>query len=123
MVMDVGGPRPAFMPGGILYCPHIPETNCICRKPRPGLVLDAIKITGLDPLNILLVGDKESDIAAAHGAGCWSVHVRSGQDAPPVPQWPTYLGSFRDLLAVAIAITVEHRPQNAKRISAHPPRW
>ncbi|GAA3733393.1 D-glycero-beta-D-manno-heptose 1,7-bisphosphate 7-phosphatase [Plantactinospora mayteni] len=96
----LGVPRPL-----ILHCPHLPADGCECRKPRPGLVRAALRHLGVAPGEALLVGDHESDLAAAAAAGCWSLHVRSGRGAPPTRPPRGYLGSVRDLPAVADLLT------------------
>jgi D-glycero-D-manno-heptose 1,7-bisphosphate phosphatase len=47
---------------GIYCCPHRPEDNCACRKPKTKLVLDAAATLGFDPNNCVVIGDKSSDI-------------------------------------------------------------
>ncbi|MEJ5199420.1 MAG: D-glycero-beta-D-manno-heptose 1,7-bisphosphate 7-phosphatase [Anaerolineae bacterium] len=66
---------------GVLYCPHRPDEGCICRKPRPGLLLLAAGRFGLDLCASYLIGDAESDILAAHAAGCRAILVKSGRGA------------------------------------------
>jgi D-glycero-D-manno-heptose 1,7-bisphosphate phosphatase len=51
------------------YCPHLPDANCSCRKPMPGMFNKADKIHGIDFLNSWMIGDKETDIEAAIAAG------------------------------------------------------
>lgn len=51
------------------YCPHIPEDACICRKPKPGMILDAIAEFNLDPSKSILIGDRITDIEAGKAAG------------------------------------------------------
>jgi D-glycero-D-manno-heptose 1,7-bisphosphate phosphatase len=55
----------------VYHCPHHPEItgSCRCRKPSPGMLLDAKKAYDIDMGNSLLIGDKERDIEAAIGAG------------------------------------------------------
>jgi D-glycero-D-manno-heptose 1,7-bisphosphate phosphatase len=65
---------------GAYYCPHAPGVGCRCRKPAPGLVLDAARELGLDLARSVLLGDKPSDIAAGVAAGCGLV-IRFGPDA------------------------------------------
>jgi D-glycero-D-manno-heptose 1,7-bisphosphate phosphatase len=89
----------------VLYCPHPPEDGCSCRKPEPGLVHAAMRIGGVDAERTLLIGDQESDIAAATAAGCWSLHVRSGRGNPPNGSWPRHLGSVASLLVAAQILT------------------
>lgn len=60
---------------GWYYCPHAPDEGCECRKPRPGLLLKAARELGMRPGEMVVIGDKESDIAAARNAGMTSVHV------------------------------------------------
>jgi D-glycero-D-manno-heptose 1,7-bisphosphate phosphatase len=51
------------------YCPHTPEDNCNCRKPKPGMIIEAINDFVLDPRQCVLIGDKASDIEAGKAAG------------------------------------------------------
>lgn len=51
-------------------CPHAPLENCPCRKPKPGLLNELIRISKIQDRNrIFFVGDKDSDMEAALGAG------------------------------------------------------
>ncbi|WP_176475382.1 HAD-IIIA family hydrolase [Kocuria sp. WN036] len=56
-------------------CPHAPEQDCACRKPRPGMVLAAAAELGVDPSECVLVGDIGADVEAAQAAGARSVLV------------------------------------------------
>lgn len=60
---------------GIYYCPHLPDENCSCRKPKTGLIEMAAKDFGIDVKNSLLVGDNDFDIAAGNAAGCRTIIV------------------------------------------------
>jgi D-glycero-D-manno-heptose 1,7-bisphosphate phosphatase len=60
------------------FCPHLPDADCACRKPRPGLLLAAAKDLDLDIAASVLVGDKASDLEAGRAAGCATVLVRTG---------------------------------------------
>lgn len=55
---------------GAYYCPHAPGAGCACRKPAPGLLLDAARELGLDLAASVMLGDKPSDVAAGRAAGC-----------------------------------------------------
>jgi D-glycero-D-manno-heptose 1,7-bisphosphate phosphatase len=61
--------------GPVLYCPHGPDDGCRCRKPRPGLVLDAAARLGVDPRTCVVIGDIGADLAAAAAAGAQSILV------------------------------------------------
>jgi D-glycero-D-manno-heptose 1,7-bisphosphate phosphatase len=54
----------------LYYCTHIPEDDCECRKPNPGLLLQAAEDLALDLAASVMVGDKESDVEAGRLAGC-----------------------------------------------------
>jgi D-glycero-D-manno-heptose 1,7-bisphosphate phosphatase len=64
---------------GAYYCPHAPEAGCPCRKPAPGLLLDAARELGLDLASSVMIGDKASDVAAGRAAGCGHT-IRFGPD-------------------------------------------
>lgn len=55
----------------VYHCPHLPEINgdCNCRKPKPGMILQAIQEFDIDPKQSVLIGDKKSDILAGENAG------------------------------------------------------
>lgn len=53
----------------VYFCPHTPEENCFCRKPNPGMIQEAVYEFNLDLQHSWMIGDKESDIEAALGAG------------------------------------------------------
>lgn len=63
------------------YCPHLAAQNCACRKPKPGLLLQAQKRYGFDLRETFFVGDTYGDVETAHRAGCRSIFVLSGLDA------------------------------------------
>jgi D-glycero-D-manno-heptose 1,7-bisphosphate phosphatase len=61
---------------GVYFCPHHPELGigsyritCQCRKPAPGMILDARRDHNIDLSRSFLVGDRESDIEAGRNAG------------------------------------------------------
>jgi D-glycero-D-manno-heptose 1,7-bisphosphate phosphatase len=55
----------------VYHCPHHPDITgkCECRKPAPGMILQAIKEFDLDISECVLIGDKESDLQAGRNAG------------------------------------------------------
>jgi D-glycero-D-manno-heptose 1,7-bisphosphate phosphatase len=61
------------------YCPHRPDEDCGCRKPRPGMLRALARDYGFDPRNAYLVGDALSDVAAAKAVGSRAVLVRTGR--------------------------------------------
>lgn len=72
----------------IKVCPHIPEDRCNCRKPLPGMLLEAAKEFEIRLSASYMVGDRAGDIAAGHAAGCRSIFVDLGYTAEPPPREP-----------------------------------
>jgi len=63
----------------ILHCPHMPQSNCNCRKPKPGMFITAQKKHNINMSESWLIGDKETDISAAKNAGIdKTILVKSG---------------------------------------------
>ena len=53
---------------GIYFCPHSKEENCFCRKPNPGMIIQAKKDFSLNLEETIMIGDKETDRQAAKNA-------------------------------------------------------
>lgn len=53
----------------VYHCPHHPEQDCTCRKPLPGMFLKAKEDLGLNMEQSVMIGDKTSDMQAAHASG------------------------------------------------------
>lgn len=65
----------------VLYCPHKPEDNCNCRKPKTGMLDKADDKYQIDKKNSWMIGDKESDIKAALNFGIKNtILVESGHE-------------------------------------------
>lgn len=60
----------------IYFCPHRPDEDCVCRKPKPGLLLQAIKDFRIDIASSWLIGDSESDIETANFVGLKSIKIQ-----------------------------------------------
>lgn len=69
----------------IYACPHRPEDGCDCRKPRPGMLLQAAADLGLDLRASYLVGDAVSDVEAGLAVHCQPILVRSGRGQAQLP--------------------------------------
>jgi D-glycero-D-manno-heptose 1,7-bisphosphate phosphatase len=66
----------------VFMCPHTPQDRCACRKPKPGLLLQAAQELSLDLSRSILIGDAISDILAGRAAGVHrTVLVRTGLGA------------------------------------------
>lgn len=71
---------------GIYYCPHHPEgtiaryaVSCLCRKPKPGMFLQAARDFGLDLPSCFMIGDKIDDIEVIHTVGGKGILVQTGK--------------------------------------------
>jgi D-glycero-D-manno-heptose 1,7-bisphosphate phosphatase len=65
---------------GVYMCVHAPPQGCECRKPRPGLIMQAASELSLDLQRSLLIGDALSDIQAGQNAGIpVNIMVRTGR--------------------------------------------
>ena len=63
----------------VFFCPHGPKSTCKCRKPQPGMFLEACDKYDINMENSWIVGDKEADITAANSAGINNtILVKSG---------------------------------------------
>lgn len=60
------------------YCPHKPEDNCVCRKPKTKFLKDAEKEFGIDLKKSFVIGDRKSDFELGENAGCRTIHVLTG---------------------------------------------
>lgn len=59
----------------IAYCPHMPQSDCRCRKPKPGMLLDLSKKHDTDLASSYMVGDRKPDIEAGRNAGTKTVFI------------------------------------------------
>jgi histidinol-phosphate phosphatase family protein len=62
------------------FCPDAPGQQSKCRKPAPGMVLQAAREQNVDLSRSFLIGDKEIDAECAHNAGVRAIRVRTGFD-------------------------------------------
>lgn len=65
---------------GIYYCPHHPDDNCECRKPRTALFLRAVKDFDIDLGKSFVVGDMPTDIKAGKLLGCKTVLISDSNE-------------------------------------------
>ncbi len=62
---------------GIFICPHAPEDLCECRKPKPGLLLQAANKFNVEPQEILMIGDSTRDMLAAKNCGAKAIFIKT----------------------------------------------
>jgi D-glycero-D-manno-heptose 1,7-bisphosphate phosphatase len=71
-------------------CFHRQADHCGCRKPKPGMILEAAGELGIDLMKSFMVGDRSSDVEAGRAAGCRTIFIDLGY-AEPVPDVPGYV--------------------------------
>ena len=64
----------------IKVCYHTDADQCPCRKPKPGMLLDAAKQWQIDLASSVMVGDRWRDVGAGKAAGCRTILIESGYD-------------------------------------------
>lgn len=82
----------------VYFCPHAPDAGCSCRKPRPGLIKEAVKDLAIDLERSFVAGDKACDLDLAKAAGLKGLLVLTGQGKA------AGRAGFGSLLALARAV-------------------
>jgi D-glycero-D-manno-heptose 1,7-bisphosphate phosphatase len=89
---------------GIYSCPHTPEDDCSCRKPRTGLVDKAASDLGFDPAAAFLVGDNISDVELGRRVGAATFLVRTGHGRNAEPTVGARADYVVDDLPAAVSV-------------------
>jgi len=94
-------------------CMHHPEGvvselsgRCECRKPAPGMLLDAARTLELDLTRSWMIGDTDADVAAGRAAGCRTALVENPASAHKRPYgegWDVRAGDVQDAVAQLLA--------------------
>ncbi|WP_298733501.1 HAD family hydrolase [uncultured Chitinophaga sp.] len=86
---------------GFFYCPHHPQgsvkayaIDCVCRKPHPGLLLQAASLLNIDLQQSWMIGDILHDVEAGNRAGCRTVLLDNGHET----EW--IINSYRKPLLI-----------------------
>jgi len=81
------------------YCPHTDENGCSCRKPKPGLLLQAMQNHNVMPNECWMVGDTDTDMLAGLSAGIeYNFHLLSGRQLAPSLYAKKVYGNLNDLV-------------------------
>ncbi|MBD1909206.1 MULTISPECIES: HAD-IIIA family hydrolase [unclassified Leptolyngbya] len=102
---------------GFYYCPHYPTgvvpeyaIACSCRKPEPGMLLQAAADLHLDMSRSWMIGDILNDVEAAHRAGCCAILIDNGNET----EWEMTEGRSPDFTAPDMAIAANFILHQAK---------
>ena len=63
----------------VYFCPHMPKENCNCRKPKPGLIIQAKNDFKIDLSQSFMIGDSQTDVESAESAGCKGILLKQNQ--------------------------------------------
>lgn len=85
-------------------CPHHPQAGCACRKPKPGLLVQAASDFHLELTECLFIGDSPTDFLAAEAAGCQSLLVQSGRQGSQLHRLSDEFPNIRILRDFAAAV-------------------
>jgi D-sedoheptulose 7-phosphate isomerase len=81
----------------VFVCYHIDKDNCECRKPKPGMILEAARKHSIDLSRSFMVGDRWRDIDAGHNAGCKTILLdNSYNERTPAYPPDARVGSLRE---------------------------
>jgi D-glycero-D-manno-heptose 1,7-bisphosphate phosphatase len=92
----------------IFFCPHAADSKCVCRKPKPGMLLEIASRFNVDLADVPVVGDSLRDLQAADAAGAQPVLVRTGkgEKTEADPALPRGVRIYDNLAAMVRALTV-----------------
>jgi len=94
-----------LQPDDIKMCPHRQDENCACRKPKPGMLLEAARQWKLDLANSFMVGDRCGDVIAGNRAGCYTIFINRGYREGKCPKPDRMINS----LAAAVRLILSRR--------------
>lgn len=119
----VGAAFPPLVSVSVYLCPHDARARCSCRKPAPGMLLEALGSAGVAARDALFVGDMASDQEAARRAGvpfAWAADffgfpVERPEPSPRAPDLEQHRAILADLLKIECARLAEARALEQKR--------
>jgi D-glycero-D-manno-heptose 1,7-bisphosphate phosphatase len=97
----------------LLMCPHDGPDGCPCRKPKPGLLLQAADRWGLVLPTSWMVGDRAGDVGAGQAAGCRTVFIDMGYQEPkPDPPADYACGSLLSAVRIIKGATISNESRS-----------
>ena len=87
---------------GIYYCPHELEPSCNCRKPAPGMLLDAAHARGIELPASWMIGDSEIDMEAGKNAGCRTARLQATSATAEEPERARVTPGYADIFAPSL---------------------
>jgi D-glycero-D-manno-heptose 1,7-bisphosphate phosphatase len=87
---------------GIMVCRHRQDEGCSCRKPKPGLIRQAMRRWGINATGSYMVGDRWNDVVAGHAAGLYTIFVDRGYAEGPKIQPDLTVRSLRQAASIIL---------------------
>lgn len=86
----------------IFFCPHLPDDNCDCRKPKSGLLIKISEFLNIELTNAVMIGDSQRDLEAALAVSAHAIYIdpEMKNRFPSIPTFPD--------LATAVVAIVNH---------------
>ncbi len=97
----------------IKVCYHTDEDRCACRKPRPGMLLEAAQEWALELPRCVMVGDRWRDIEAGKAVGCKTILVQRGYEERQAEAPDAVVGSLAEASALILSPWMERQPVEA----------
>nr|WP_285855680.1 HAD-IIIA family hydrolase [Paenibacillus camelliae] len=97
----------------IYLCPHEHNTGCNCRKPLPGMLLQAAKENDLDLRKCVVIGDRWTDLVSAQEAGSIKILVQTGAEKKDLKKYEDgqYFGKYKEAYPDYIAANIKDAAQ------------
>jgi D-glycero-D-manno-heptose 1,7-bisphosphate phosphatase len=86
----------------IKACFHTNDDDCACRKPKPGMILEAAAERHIDLAASFIIGDRWSDVVAGQKAGCSTIFVDYGYDPDTTSKADRVVSSFAEAAKVIL---------------------
>ena len=90
----------------IYFCPHLPDGDCECRKPRLGMIRAALSDLPIDLANSWMIGDKNLDVELGLNAGVKPIMVKTGYGEKHLPTLERPPFAVADTLVEAVQIVI-----------------
>jgi D-glycero-D-manno-heptose 1,7-bisphosphate phosphatase len=87
---------------GTFYCPHEMEPSCDCRKPAPGMLLNAARLLDIELPASWMIGDSDIDVEAGRNAGCKTARLSATGEAIEEPRRYSATLSRADIVAPSL---------------------
>lgn len=93
----------------IMYCVHLPDAGCPCRKPNIGMIKEAVKGMDIDFKNTYFIGDSRLDVEAGKKAGCKTILLLTGKEKiEEINKWQKRPDFIKPDLMDAVRLVLEH---------------